>query len=178
MFTALLALNLAVAPVPTVAINDVTAEGLMVAVIALTVAPPELTFVIDSPGGSVDVGVAFVELMREAQAKGTRITCKVPDRGMAASMATYILEACDVRYMGKQSALLFHTVSVSQVKGNQWDIERLTRQMDSWNRMLAIFISGRMRITLGEYLARVADRDWLVGWEEAIAIGAVDGVTG
>jgi ATP-dependent protease ClpP protease subunit len=137
-------------------------------------APASVTLVIDSPGGGVYAGLDLIEAMQNAQYRGTHITCAVPR--LAASMASFILEACDVRLMGKQAALLFHTVSISMASGNRWDLVRLAKEMDSLNRRLAIFVSGRLTISFDEYQARVEDTDYWVGWEEAMEIGAIDGV--
>lgn len=136
--------------------------------------PAHVTMTIDSPGGSVGAGLDLVDAMRAAQRSGTRITC-VTD-GWAASMAAYTFQACDVRLMTRQSAVMFHTVSVQFASGNQYDFERLARKMAGVNKMLAVFIAGRMGMPIAEYEARVTDRDWWLGWEEALAAGAADGV--
>lgn len=141
---------------------------------ALRGAPAHVVFKIDSPGGYVGAGLRMVDAMKYAQSQGTHITCVVD--GMAASMAGYILMACDRRYMTRQSSLMFHTVSVGGVDGNAWDFERLAKRMKELNKMLAIFIAGRMKIPLAEYEAKTHDADWWVGYEEALEIGAIDGV--
>lgn len=149
-------------------------DGLLLAAIVLESAPRAIHLMIDSPGGSVRVGVGFIEIMRSAQESGTVILCTIPSGGMAASMAAVIFERCDVRTMERGSALMFHTVSVGGVEGNQWDMERLARYMASLNRRLAILASAKLSISLAEYEARVADNDWWLGWEEAVAVGAAD----
>lgn len=160
--------------VQSVDIGPVYPEELEHATEALLDAPPVVVFHIDSPGGDVFTGLEFVEMMRSAQRRGTHIRCLVD--GMAASMAAYILQACDVRLMTRQSTVMFHTVSVSGARGNQWELERLVQMMEELNRRLAIFIAGRLNISLKEYEAQVLDRDWWLGWEEALEVGAVDGV--
>lgn len=157
-------------------IGLVEAEALAPAVAELARFPAVAYLSIDSPGGSVGVGIEFVDAMRSAQDHGTKIVCTVKDRGMAASMATYILAACDERFMGRQSALMFHTVSVGDVGGNQWDLERVAKYIESLNARMAIFIAGRLSISLAEYRRQTTDRDWWVGLDEAVKIGAVDGV--
>jgi ATP-dependent protease ClpP protease subunit len=128
---------------------------------------------IDSPGGSVSAGLELVTAMRAAQRRGTIIWCSVD--GWAASMAAYVLQACNVRVMTKQSAIMFHTVSVPLTRGgNRWDFERLAQQLADANKMMAIFIAGRLNITLATYEANTRDRDWWVGYEEALVVGAVD----
>jgi ATP-dependent protease ClpP protease subunit len=155
-------------------IGEIAAGNLDEAASVLTEAPDVVMFTIDSPGGSVRVGLAFIELMKQAQARGTVIHCTVD--GMAASMAAVIFERCDVRLMKRDAALMFHTVSISGVEGNQWEIERLAQYMAGLNKRLAILASVKMRISLAEYEARVRDFDWWLGWEEAIAVGAADGL--
>lgn len=143
--------------------------------IALLQRTDVVRFRLNSPGGSVEAGMNFVDAMRAAQRRGTKIECVVD--GMAASMAAYILQACDVRLMTAQSQIMFHTVSVDEVEGgNQWHFERLAQELAAWNKRLAIFIAGRLKLSIEEYEARVYDRDYWVGFEEALKIGAVDGV--
>jgi ATP-dependent protease ClpP protease subunit len=160
--------------VKTAYIGEVDADSLDAAAMVLMESPPVVNLIIDSPGGSVRVGLVFVDLMRAAQANGTHIRCVV--NGMAASMGAYILQACDQRLMTKQSAVMFHTVSVSGIEGTQYDLERVTEYLETLNHRLAIFIAGRLKISLADYEARVHDRDWWLGYEEALAVGAVDAV--
>lgn len=160
--------------VGTAFIGEISAGSLDEAASVLIEAPSVISFTIDSPGGSVRVGLAFIELMKHARASGSVIHCTVD--GMAASMAAVIFEQCDVRLMKRDAALMFHTVSVSGVEGNQWEIERLAKYMAALNKRLAIMAAAKMNISLAEYEARVMDNDWWLGWEEAVAVAAADGV--
>lgn len=137
---------------------------------------PEIIIDIDSPGGSVALGFDVINVMRAAERNGTVVVCRVEDGGIAASMAAVILEGCSIRLMGRQSQLLFHTVSMSGASGNAWDFARLAREMESYNDRMAAFVVGRLNISIEEYKKQVADRDWWLGAEQAIAIGAVDGI--
>lgn len=160
----------------SLSLGEITGTSVKPLEAVLEAAPPQVFIVIDSPGGSVQAGLELVDYMRYAQRRGTQITCLVD--GWAASMAGYVLAACDVRLMTKQSALMYHTVSVPFAPGgNQWDFERLVQRMRDLNRMLAIFIVGRLEgVSIAQFEARVKDWDWWVGHEEALRIGAVDGV--
>ena len=71
---------------------------------------PAITIVIDSYGGSVGAGMALIQVMRAAQARGLRIDCVVT--GNAMSMGVLILAACNNRYVLKDSLLLWHAVRV------------------------------------------------------------------
>lgn len=159
-----------------ISIGEINAEnaGVLLAEIVLKSAPAVVRLRIDSPGGSVGVGLAFIDIMRAAQESGTSVQCTIPSGGMAASMAAVIFERCDVRTMEKGAALMFHTVSVGAADGNQWDLERLARRMAAWNKEIAILASAKMTITLSEYEQHVADFNWWLGREDALAVGAAD----
>ncbi len=133
-----------------------------------------LTFHIDSPGGYVSSGLDFIDEMRAAQRRGVTVTCVV--ESAAYSMAAVILESCDIRLMKKQASIMFHTVSISGAEGgNQWTYERLVQAIAEYNKRLAIFVVGRLNISLECYEAHVKDKDWWLGYEEALDVGAIDG---
>lgn len=78
------------------------------------------TLIIDSPGGEVLTGLHFMELMGEAQSRGTKFHCIVPH--MAISMAFSILLQCDTREALDIAQLLWHHT------GKQMGNTRLTNQ--------------------------------------------------
>lgn len=65
---------------------------------------------INSPGGSLNVGMTFVDAMRAAKSRGVEFHCAV--QIMAASMAFVILNECQHRYAVANARLLFHPVSL------------------------------------------------------------------
>jgi ATP-dependent protease ClpP protease subunit len=67
-----------------------------------------IDIVINSPGGEIESGMAFVNLMASARAQGSTITCYVED--IAASMAFQILTQCSKRYALPASMMLWHGV--------------------------------------------------------------------
>jgi ATP-dependent protease ClpP protease subunit len=67
-----------------------------------------VTLIIDSPGGEVQAGLRFINLMVAAQKKGVRFDCVV--HHLAASMAFQILTQCDNRLTHDSSMLLWHSV--------------------------------------------------------------------
>lgn len=155
-------------------IGPVDELSVLPAMAALEQTPAELLLVIDSPGGYVSAGLELIKSMQNAQRAGTHVTCVVEH--MAASMAAVILESCDARFADSRAAILFHTVSVSEAEGNAWDLERLAQKMRALNHRLAILITGRMFISIQEYEEIVADYDWWLSANEALAVGALDGV--
>ncbi len=70
----------------------------------------DVDLVINSPGGEIITGNLFLNLMRQAQANGLRVTCYVP--ALAASMAFQILIHCDERHTLSGAFLLWHRARV------------------------------------------------------------------
>ncbi len=68
--------------------------------------PAPADLIINSPGGVIMAGLAFINRMEAAKLKGLTIRCWVPD--MAMSMAFSILLHCDERYTTPAAAFLFH----------------------------------------------------------------------
>jgi ATP-dependent protease ClpP protease subunit len=66
--------------------------------------------IINSPGGSVSSGFAFLNRLDYVRSRGIVVNCFVPE--MAASMAFQILLHCDNRYALKRAGLLWHRVSI------------------------------------------------------------------
>lgn len=157
-----------------VVLGEVTSDSVDPIIEILHEGPEHLTLIIDSPGGSVYAGMRLIEAMQNAQYGGTRVTCVVPR--LAASMAAVILEGCDERLMGRQATLLFHTASIGGAAGNAWELERLVRELHAINTRIAIFVAGRLGMPLAEYEAHVADRDFWMGYEQALEVHAVDAV--
>lgn len=69
-----------------------------------------IDMVISSPGGEVNTGFLFINVMEDLKARGTTIRCFVPT--IAASMAFQILAHCNERYALERSLLLFHRAHV------------------------------------------------------------------
>lgn len=155
-------------------LGPVTDDSVAPLIEALTSAPRggTVNILFDSPGGSVGAGMDLLEQMRAAKRRNVKIVCLVD--GTAASMTAVLFQACDVRGMTKGSVLLFHTCSVSDVGGNVAELARVIQYMNEVNKMLAIVASAHMNITLAEYEARVAGKDWILSPAEAVAVGASD----
>jgi ATP-dependent protease ClpP protease subunit len=135
---------------------------------------PAVTLLIDSPGGSVYPGLSLIIAMRQAQRAGVQVTC-IAD-GMAASMAAIILESCDFRIATRRTAILFHGVSTSGCEGKSEDLQKCTNEVVDLTKWLTIIAAGRLNIGFQELERRMAARDYWVGWEEALEIGAIDAV--
>lgn len=166
--------NYVASTVETAVLGEVAEDSVTPIRLQLSFHPREFTLVLTSPGGSVYAGWDLIESMLEARAAGTKITCLVPR--YAASMAAVILQACDVRLLGRQASLMFHTVSITYAEGTAYDLERLAKEMRAVSRRIAIFVVGRSRMSFAAYEAATDDRDYWLGHEEALALGFIDGV--
>jgi ATP-dependent protease ClpP protease subunit len=170
------------APTPEVApqhleligpVDELSVTPLIVGLIkAVQNREPVVHITIDSPGGGVYAGLRLIYAMRAAEREGVRTVC-VAD-GYAASMAAVILESCSVRAMTKRSAILFHSVSTSGCEGNADALRRCANEIDDLTKLLVIIATQKLKIPLTELQRRTADRDYWLGWEEAVEIGAVD----
>ncbi len=68
-----------------------------------------VTLHISSEGGEVFAGVSIIQSIRHLQANGIKVTGVV--EGQAMSMASIVLQACDVRRMTAMSVLMCHGVT-------------------------------------------------------------------
>jgi len=135
----------------------------------------ELLFVIDSFGGSIFDGldlIKFLELQKKR--RGLTYTCVVDTSAM--SMGFVFLQAvCDKRLMTKRSILLAHNGS-GAVRGTAEELEKAASFLRALSDAMAELCARRLKITPAEFKAKIAHGDWVFGWEEALQVGAVDGV--
>jgi ATP-dependent protease ClpP protease subunit len=124
----------------------------------------------NSPGGEVDSGFLLGKAIEESTVP---VVCVVD--GQADSMAFWLLQSCPVRLMTKRSYLMIHEASVG-AGGKIEDIENARDLLSVLNRGMAEHIAGRMCVPVDEIVARVHGRDWWMGWQEALQVGAIDGV--
>lgn len=103
--------------------------------------------IINSPGGSIMSGFAFLSRMDDARARGLKIKCYVPD--LAASMAFQILLHCDTRYALPRAALLWHRVSV-QIRGaslNALNTADLLRELKSADKLIVADLKEHLPVS-------------------------------
>lgn len=134
----------------------------------------EIAIIIDSAGGSATEAMA---LFRAVKGAGLPTRCEV--RGMAASGAFLVLQACDKRHAALGSRLGTHRVrallkqpivTVEQARVIANDLEAASNAMDA-------LIAARMGIPLAKYREKTANgADWMMTTAEALANRAVDAV--
>jgi ATP-dependent Clp endopeptidase proteolytic subunit ClpP len=132
-----------------------------------------IEIIFNSPGGSVVDGFALWDVLRDIRAKGHTIT--TVSYGMAASMAGILLQAGDVRVMGKESWLMLHEISFG-ASGKIGDIEDTVGWADKIQKRVADIFAERSTLTAKQILNRIKRKDLWLSSDEALKLGLIDGV--
>ena len=154
-------------------VNDATASLVVAQLLYLEAQDPDkdISFYINSPGGSVTAGMAIYDTMNFIKCDVSTVCI-----GMAASMGAFLLSA---GAKGKRFALPNSEIMIHQplggAKGQATDIkiqaELILRTRDKLNKILAEN-TGR---TIEE-IARDTERDNYMTSEQALAYGLIDKV--
>ena len=154
-------------------VNDTTASLVVAQMLFLEAQDPDkdISFYINSPGGSVTAGMAIYDTMNYIKCDVSTICI-----GMAASMGAFLLSAGT---KGKRLALPNSEIMIHQplggAKGQASDIkiqaDLILRTRDRLNRILAENTGKSI-----EEIARDTDRDNFMTAEQALAYGLVDKV--
>ena len=154
-------------------VNDATASLIVAQMLFLEAQDPDkdISFYINSPGGSVTAGMAIYDTMQFIKCDVSTICL-----GMAASMGAFLLSSGT---KGKRFALPHSEVMIHQplggARGQASDIqiqaEQILRVKATLNRILAENTGKPIEI-----IERDTDRDNYMTAEEAMAYGLVDKV--
>ena len=132
-----------------------------------------IEIVFNSPGGSVMAGMALFDHIQEIRRAGHKVT--TVSNGYAASMAGILLQAGDVRVIGKESYVLIHEISTGAVGkiGELEDVVEFVNKIQ--DRVLNIF-ADRSKKPAGYFKKRWTRKDWWLNSDECLEIGFVDKV--
>jgi len=108
-------------------VGEDTASILVREISFLAETPAPITIRISSNGGSVESELAIVDALRAAQRKGCKVIGEVYGHGMSAAFE--VLQACDVRRMGKSAILMVHGITA-------WTVGDL-RDLNAEQKLLA-----------------------------------------
>ena len=154
-------------------VNDTTASLIVAQMLFLEAedAEKDISFYINSPGGSVSAGMAIYDTMNFIKCDVSTICI-----GMAASMGAFLLSAGT---KGKRMALPNSEIMIHQplggMKGQASDIkihtEHILRTKDTLNRILAENTGKPM-----EVIERDTDRDNFMTAAQAMEYGLIDKV--
>lgn len=134
---------------------------------------------INSPGGSVFSGFSMYQSLNEFKAqKGVKIHCVV--NGYGASMAFFMLQACDTRAMTLTSVLLAHNPSFviegnTSIDGNT--LLQLHESLQVITEIMSRVISDRLGMPVQKYNAKINGRNWELNYRIALESNAIDFIT-
>lgn len=155
------------------AVTDETAKDITEKLLYLeSVAPgKEITFYINSPGGSITAGMAVYDTMKLVTSPITVVVT-----GMAASMGSILLSGAPKgrRLLYPHSRVLIHQPLISgRMVGPATDINIQAKEMEKLRAELNQILADASGQPL-ERINRDTDRDFYLNAQEAIAYGLAD----
>ena len=155
-------------------VNDETARLAVAQMLFLEAEDPskDISFYINSPGGSITAGLAIYDTMRYIRCDVSTICI-----GLAASFGAFLLAGGTKgkRFALRNAEIMIHQPAVEKIGGKATDIqiysEKLQRDKRRLNRILAEN-TGRTE----EEIWRDTERDHFMSAEEAKAYGIIDAV--
>ena len=155
-------------------VNDETARLAVAQMLFLEAEDPskDISFYINSPGGSITAGLAIYDTMRYIRCDVSTICI-----GLAASCGAFLLAGGTKgkRFALPNAEIMIHQPAVEKIGGKATDIqiysEKLQRDKRRLNRILAEN-TGRTE----EEIWRDTERDHFMSAEEAKAYGIIDAV--
>lgn len=130
----------------------------------------QITLYINSPGGSVDSGMALYDVM-QAVSCPVRTVCV----GLAASMAALLFISGGQRDMLPHSRLMIHDPLILQTGGSALKLKAVSDDLMETRQIIARVIAGHSGRPLEEVLSKTATDSYFRA-EEAVAFGLADRV--
>lgn len=115
---------------------------------------------IDSPGGSVDAGLQFINNMNWHIKQGKTVNCIVKS---AYSMAFIILQNCSNRYVMSSSTLMQHQMSLGGLKGPLNNMMNYLEMIHSISNDLDSTVSKRIGLSIEDYRNKIKTDWWFTG---------------
>ena len=128
----------------------------------------EITLYINSPGGSVDSGMALYDVM-QAVSCPVRTVCV----GLAASMAALLFVSGQRRDMLPHSRLMIHDPLILQTGGSALKLKAVSDDLMETRQIIAKVIADHSGKPMEEVLAKTATDSYFRA-EEAVAFGLAD----
>jgi ATP-dependent Clp endopeptidase proteolytic subunit ClpP len=131
----------------------------------------DMEIIFSSGGGSIVDGMALYDFITDLRASGHRITTST--LGIAASMAGILLQAGDVRTMGREAWLMIHEAAF-RTEGKIGEIEDTVDWIKKVQERVLMIFASRSTMTTEEIRAKWTRRDWWIDSDEALRLGLVD----
>ena len=113
---------------------------------------------INSGGGSVHIGLEFIEEMKSLKAKGYKFNCYVRN---AYSMGFIILQYCDHRIGSSNSTYMHHLVQVGYERPERTEKnKKLFKSLDFFDNLVLDEISKRMKVDPKKFFETYKDDKW------------------
>ena len=122
----------------------------------------ELELEINSPGGSVYGGIAIANMIRKLSAKGHKVTAIVD--GLAASIASVIMCACDKIVLHESSLIMIHNCWTT-VQGDSNAIRKEAEAMDKMNDAILSFYRAKFDLEDEDLKIMMDNETWMSGKE-------------
>lgn len=126
---------------------------------------------VNSPGGDAYDGLAIMNALKRHSA-----TVTVTVDGLAASAASYIIQAADEIHMGKGAEIMIHD-ALTYTFGNPTELREAADFLDRISNTIASIYADRAGGTQAEWRERMTAETWYTA-EEAVAAGLADSVVG
>ena len=131
-----------------------------------------ITMGINSPGGSVHVGLEFISEMKTLQAKGYKIKCYVRN---AYSMGFVILQYCDERIGAPSSTYMHHLTSVGGKRPDKRTDKnkKLFKALDFFDNLMLDDLAERLKTDPKKFMELIKEDKWW-GAKEALKHNIID----
>ena len=131
-----------------------------------------ITMGINSPGGSVHMGLEFIGEMKTLQTKGYKIKCYVRN---AYSMGFVILQFCDERIGAPTSTYMHHLTSIGGKRPDKRTEKnkKLFKALDFFDNHMLEDISERLKTDPKKFMELIKEDNWW-GAKEALKYNIID----
>ena len=123
----------------------------------------DIYFYINSNGGIVEEGEKLVTQMQYYQNMGKKFIC-VTEK--AYSMAFYIFQNCNTRYITPSAKMMHHQIQVYNLKGDLKKVSRYLSQIEKISIKINTFLAVRLGLEINVFLNKI-DNEW---WEAGESI--------
>lgn len=133
----------------------------------------EIVLIFSSEGGSVFAGFALYDFVQELRSRGHKVVTKT--LGLAASMASTLLQAGDERVMSRNAYIMLHEVAAGVGgRGSTSDTEDMVKLMKRLEKRSNDIFCARSKLTMSKIASLTKRKDLWIDAEEALALGLVD----
>ena len=131
----------------------------------------EIDIVINSGGGSVHIGLEFIEEMKVLKEKGYHLNCYARN---AYSMGFIILQYCDTRIGSSNSTYMHHLTQIGwgRPKRNEHN-KQLFKALDFFDKLVLDEIAKKMKVDPDKFFEKIKEDKW---WnaKDALKDGILD----